>query len=239
LPSGATSWRRRCARHSSPDFSQVVVERTNPSLWERAKKTETRHADMHGFRTIADLMTAFNSLTGKLYLEGLQMTRPPKEAYSILFGKYPHPQTVVPGGVTTTVSLQVLNETLLRITRTLDYAKRGVFIFDDLTEFFYDADPRYKQVGSRAKITVFHRSFEYFYSRIQYFRSELPGRQEKDEEKYVSGYVVPPEAAYGKHYAQWLPDRRAEEAKKRGIYQREGLTPQVDGLETPVHDDHE
>jgi hydrogenase large subunit len=136
---------------AGPDFSQVVVERTNPSLWERAKKTETRHADMHGFRTMADLMTAFNPLTGKLYLEGLQMTRPPKEAYAILFGKYPHPQTVVPGGVTTTVSLQVLNETLLRITRTLDYAKRGVFIFDDLTEFFYDADPRYKQVGTRAK----------------------------------------------------------------------------------------
>jgi hydrogenase large subunit len=136
---------------AGPDFSQVVVERTNPSLWERAKKTETRHADMHGFRTMADLMTAFNPLTGKLYLEGLQMTRPAKEAYSILFGKYPHPQTVVPGGVTTTVSLQVLNETLLRITRTLDYAKRGVFIFDDLTKFFYDADPRYQQVGTRAK----------------------------------------------------------------------------------------
>jgi hydrogenase small subunit len=88
-------------------------------------------------------------------------------------------------------------------------------------------------------VTVFHRSFEYFYSRVQYFRSELPGRNEKDEEKYASGYVVPPEAAYGKHYAQWLPDRRAEEAKKRGTYQREGLTPQVDGFETPVHDDQE
>jgi hydrogenase large subunit len=56
---------------AGPDFSQVVVERTNPSLWERAKKTETRHADVHGFRTMADLMTAFNPLTGKLYLEGL------------------------------------------------------------------------------------------------------------------------------------------------------------------------
>jgi hypothetical protein len=82
-------------------------------------------------------------------------------------------------------------------------------------------------------------SFEYFYSRIQYFRSELPGRNEKDEEKYASGYVVPPEAAYGKHYAQWLPDRRAEEARKRGTYQREGLTPQVDGFDTSVHDDQE
>jgi len=47
------------------------------------------------------------------------------------------------------VSLQVLNETQLRVIRTLDYAKRGVFIWDDLTEFFYDANPRYRQVGTR------------------------------------------------------------------------------------------
>ncbi len=84
-------------------------------------------------------------------------------------------------------------------------------------------------------VPIFHRSFEYFYSRIQYFRSQLPGRHEVDEEKYPSGYVVPPEAAYGKHYAQWLPDRRAEEAKKRGTYQRPGLSPQADGFETPFN----
>jgi hydrogenase large subunit len=53
------------------------------------------------------------------------MTRPPKEAYAILYGKYPHPQTVVPGGLSTTVSLQVLNETQLRIIRTLDYGLFG------------------------------------------------------------------------------------------------------------------
>jgi hypothetical protein len=113
---------------AGPDFSQVVIERTNPSLWERAKKTETRHGNVHGFKTMAEMFTAFNPLTGKLYLEGLHMTRPPKEAYAILYGKYPHPQTVVPGGLSTTVSLQVLNETQLRILRTLDYAKRGVSI---------------------------------------------------------------------------------------------------------------
>ncbi|MDP9068455.1 MAG: nickel-dependent hydrogenase large subunit [Actinomycetota bacterium] len=136
---------------AGPDYSQIVIERTNPSLWERAKKTETRHGHIHGFATMAELMTAFNPLTGKLYLEGLHMTRPPKEAYAILYGKYPHPQTVVPGGLSTTVSMQVLNETQIRIIRTLDYAKRGVFIWDDITQFFYDADPLYKQVGTRPK----------------------------------------------------------------------------------------
>ncbi len=49
------------------------------------------------------------------------------------------------------MSLQVLNETQLRIIRTLDYAKRGVFIWEEITEFFYDADSRYQQIGTRAK----------------------------------------------------------------------------------------
>lgn len=136
---------------AGPDFSQVVVERTNPSLWERAKKTEAPHASIHGHRTVADMMTALNPLTGQLYLEGIHMTRIPREAYAQLYGKYPHPQTVVPGGLSTTVSLQVLNETHNRIIRVIDYGKRGVFFWDDLTDFFFDVDPRYKQVGARPK----------------------------------------------------------------------------------------
>ncbi|MDX1665324.1 MAG: nickel-dependent hydrogenase large subunit [Candidatus Promineifilaceae bacterium] len=136
---------------AGPDFSEVVVKNTNPSLWERAKKAETRHADVHGYETIAEIMTALNPLTGQLYLEGLNATRVPREAYAILYGKYPHPQTVVPGGLSTTVSLKELNETHNRIVRTLDFGKKGVFIWNELTDFFYDADPRYKEVGKRPK----------------------------------------------------------------------------------------
>jgi hydrogenase large subunit len=136
---------------AGPDYSQVVVERTNPSLWEKAQRTETRYGEQHGFKTIAEIMTGLNPLTGKLYIEGLHMTRVPREAYAALYGKYPHPQTVVPGGLSTTVSFSVLNETLNRVVRTIDHGKRGVFIWEDLTEFFYDADPRYKEVGARAK----------------------------------------------------------------------------------------
>ncbi len=136
---------------AGPDYSELVVKRTNPSLWERAEHSECPHAEIHGFRTMADLLRGFNPLTGSLYLEGLQMTRPPKEAYALLYGKYPHPQTVVPGGLSTTVTMKELNETHNRIIRTIDYGKRGVFIFEDLTAFFYGADPRYKEVGARPK----------------------------------------------------------------------------------------
>ena len=136
---------------AGPDFSQVVVERTTPSLWERAQRTETRYGDIHGYRTIADIMRALNPLTGRLYLEGLHATRIPREAYAALYGKYPHPQTVVPGGLSSTISLQQLNETHNRIVRVIDYGKRGVFLWEDITEFFYEADPRYKEVGARPK----------------------------------------------------------------------------------------
>src|ERR671922_764981 len=136
---------------AGPDYSQIVVERTNPALWERAKRTEARHAAIHQYRTIADIMRALNPLTGKLYLEGLHATRGPREAYAVLYGKYPHPQTVVPGGLSTTVTLKELNETHNRIIRAIDFGKIGVFVWEDLTEFFYAADPKYKQVGARAK----------------------------------------------------------------------------------------
>src|ERR687888_955791 len=134
---------------AGPDYSQLVVERTNPSLWARALKTEAPHGDIHGHKTVADMMRALNPLTGQLYLEGIHMTRIPREAYAVLFGKYPHPQTVVPGGLSTTVTLQELNETHNRIIRVMDYGKRGVFFWNDLTDFFYEADPKYKEVGAR------------------------------------------------------------------------------------------
>jgi hydrogenase large subunit len=135
---------------AGPDYSRLVVERTNPSLWEKATKTEAPHAHIHRMRTIGEIMEGLNPLAGRLYLEGLHATRTPREAYAILYGKYPHPQTVVPGGLSTTVSMRVLNETHNRIVRTIDFAKKGVFLWEDLTNFFYDADPRYRQCGARA-----------------------------------------------------------------------------------------
>lgn len=136
---------------AGPDYSQVVVERTTPSLWARAQSTTAPRGHLHGHRTIADMMRALNPLTGSLYLEGLHMTRIPREAYALLYGKYPHPETVVPGGLSSTVGYRELNETHNRIVRVIDYAKRGVHFWNDLTDFFYEADERYKQVGTRAR----------------------------------------------------------------------------------------
>ncbi len=136
---------------AGPDYSQALVEKTNPSLWERAKQTEAPHAALHGFKTIGDIMAGLNPLSGSLYLEALQMTRLAREAYVVIGAKYPHPETVIPGGVTTTVSITTFNEIYRRLTELIDYSKKVVAIWDDLCDFFYDANPLYRQVGARPK----------------------------------------------------------------------------------------
>ncbi|MFN8482250.1 MAG: nickel-dependent hydrogenase large subunit [Anaerolineae bacterium] len=134
---------------AGPDYSQAIVQPTNPSVWEKATTTTAPRAAIHGYRTVGDIMTDMNPLTGQLYLQALAMTRTAREAYVLVGGKYPHPETVIPGGMTTTVSITTFNEIFARFQRLFDYAKKTVAIWDDLVEFFYDVDPEYKKIGSR------------------------------------------------------------------------------------------
>ncbi|MGQ0571872.1 MAG: nickel-dependent hydrogenase large subunit [Armatimonadota bacterium] len=134
---------------AGPDYSQAIVSATNPEIWDRAQRTEAPHAAQHGYRTIGDMMVDMNPLTGKLYVEALHMTRVAREAYVLIGGKYPHPETVVPGGMSTTVTLSTFNQIFVRLQQFFDYSKKVVPFWDDLVEFFYNIDPRYKQVGAR------------------------------------------------------------------------------------------
>ncbi len=134
---------------AGPDYSEPVVKATTPHLWQKAQSWSCPGVSNHGFRTMSELMTALTPLTGDLYREGLDFTRLAREQFVLLHGKYPHPQTIVPGGVSSTITLQTLNEFHSRLSKIFDYAQRMVAIWDDLTEFFYEADERYKLVGSR------------------------------------------------------------------------------------------
>ncbi len=134
---------------AGPDYSESVVRATTPSLWSKAAAWKCPGEQQHGFATMADLMEALNPLTGELYREGLEFTRLAREMFSLLYGKYPHPQALVPGGVSTTLTLQTLNEYHSRLGKIFDYAQRMLAVWDDIPEFFYDCDERYKQVGAR------------------------------------------------------------------------------------------
>ena len=132
---------------AGPDFSESLVKQTNPEIWMRAESTPTKYRDLHGYKTIGAIMTDLNPLTGKLYLEALKMTRVAREAYVLLGGKYPHPETIIPGGVTTTLTTTTFNEFYLRVQQFFDYAKKCAGIWDDVYDFFYECDPRYQECG--------------------------------------------------------------------------------------------
>ena len=132
---------------AGPDYSESIVRKTNPEVWEKAEKAPARGEAIHGYATVGEIMKDLNPLEGSLYLEAMHMTRVAREAYVLIGGKYPHPQTVVPGGLSVTVNLSTLNEIYLRIQQFFDYSKRVVAIYDDICDFFYEADPRYREIG--------------------------------------------------------------------------------------------
>ncbi len=134
---------------AGPDYSEDIVKGTNPEIWERAQRTETQHGDVHGFKKISDIMTALNPLSGSLYLEALHMTRVAREGYVVLHAKYPHPETIVPGGVSTTVTLTAMQTYYGRLVQFFDYAKKVAKLWDDVFDFFYAVNPEYRKVGAR------------------------------------------------------------------------------------------
>lgn len=132
---------------AGPDYSEAAISRTSLSLWGKAQKTPSPGVDIHGMDTIADVMRGMNPLSGHLYLESLQMTRLAREITTLMLGKYPHPSAVVPGGVGTEANKETFNQVLGRVNTLLDYAKKVATVWDDLVDFFYDAEPRYRRVG--------------------------------------------------------------------------------------------
>ncbi len=134
---------------AGPDYSEVVVRSTSPSLWERAKKAEAPRAAAYGLPTVGDIMSGLNPLRGELYLEALHITRGAREIASLMMGKYPHPSTIFPGGIGIDASTRVFNQVLGRIVHLLDYAKKVVAVWDDLIDFFFTEVPDYQHVGQR------------------------------------------------------------------------------------------
>ena len=57
------------------DFCEQMVKETNPTVWAKAEKTEAPGANVHGYRTIGDIMRSYNPFTGETYKEALHMSR--------------------------------------------------------------------------------------------------------------------------------------------------------------------
>ncbi len=131
------------------DFSERMVAETNPSVLQKARTTAAPNAGIHGYRTIGDIMAAFNPFEGALYQEALHMSRVTREMFCLMAGRHVHPSTLYPGGVGTLPSIQVFNDYLVRLVRYAEHLKRMVPLHDDLFDFFYEALPGYEEVGRR------------------------------------------------------------------------------------------
>lgn len=142
------------------DYCEQMVKETNPGVLELANKTEAPHAGEHGYRTIGDIMRAFNPFTGELYLEGLQVSRYTREKFCLMEGRHVHPSTLYAGGVGTVATVQLFTDYLVRLMRYVEFMKKMVPLHDDLFDFFYQALPGYEQVGYRRTLLGCWGSFQ-------------------------------------------------------------------------------
>ncbi|MCU1266439.1 MAG: Uptake hydrogenase large subunit [Acidobacteria bacterium] len=131
------------------DFCEQMVKETNPGVWDKAQRTEAPHAKDHGYKTIADIMTALNPFTGEFYRETLQVSRYTREMFCLMEGRHVHPSTLYPGGVGTVPTVQLFTDYLVRLMRYVEFMKKVVPLHDDLFDFFYEALPGYEKVGQR------------------------------------------------------------------------------------------
>ncbi len=142
------------------DYCERMVRETNPGVWEKAKKTAAPHAKDHGYRTIADIMTALNPFEGEFYRKTLQMSRLTREMFCLMEGRHVHPSTLYPGGVGTVPSIQVFTDFLTRLMHYIEFMKAVVPLHDDLFDFFYEALPGYEKVGQRRVLLGCWGSFQ-------------------------------------------------------------------------------
>ncbi len=131
------------------DYCEQMVKETNPSLLRRAESAEAPRGYIHGYRTIADIMRAFNPFEGAVYREALQMSRLTREMFCLMEGRHVHPSTLYPGGVGTVATPQVFTDYLARLLKVLDFVKKAIPMNDDIFDFFYEALPGYEKVGER------------------------------------------------------------------------------------------
>jgi hydrogenase large subunit len=141
------------------DFCEQMVKETNPGVYAKAEKTTAPGANLHGYRTIAEIMKALNPFVGSFYREALQMSRMTREMFCLMEGRHVHPSTLYPGGVGTVPTVQLFTDYLVRLMKYVEFMKKVVPLHDDLFNFFYEALPGYEKVGQRRVLLACWGSF--------------------------------------------------------------------------------
>ncbi len=124
-----------------PDYSEYIVSKLTPSVYELAKSVYCTYSKYHGYTTIADMMRGWNPIPkpGKTYLLTVYYQRLAKEAGSLIYGKYAHPQTLVPGGIIYPVNelKHLFTYYLPRLIMLTMWVKFILSQWRDMLDFFY------------------------------------------------------------------------------------------------------
>lgn len=132
---------------AGPDYSGATVRSTDPDLWHEAARTAAPGALAHGFKSVADIMTALDPLEGSLYIGVFAKARVPMNIVRTMVGKYPHPGTLVPGGVSVLLDRSHFRSVQADLRSIVDFVKVLIHSYSDLMNFMRSARPEYEHVG--------------------------------------------------------------------------------------------
>ena len=147
-----------CYVLEGPDYSQAIVERSNPDWWEAAKATPAPQADLHGYATIADIMTGLNPISGSLWVRSLGVEKIGRKMASLLGAKHPHVNTLVPGGVAKTLTPTDLEQYAAMLSQNVAFAKEFIPTFNDLLDFVLSMG--YEDCGARRNNMISYGTYE-------------------------------------------------------------------------------
>lgn len=131
-----------------PDYSELMVKKLTPRVWEDAQKIDAPNRDIHGFTKIADIMRALNPISGKIWQLTVKYQRIAREGGVMIYGRHSHPSTLIPGGISTDLSNAeyLLIGYTYRLTKLTAWAKFVWTIWEDLV-WFYEEYENYKEQG--------------------------------------------------------------------------------------------
>ncbi len=147
-----------CGILEGPDYSEPVVKELNPDWWDKAKDTKAENRDLHGYGTIADIMSALTPLKGTLWLRCLQLSKMGRKMASLFGGKHPHVNSFVPGGVAKTVTPSDLEMFSAMLSQHIAFTKEFVTAFDDLLNFVLEMG--YEEAGKREANLISYGSYD-------------------------------------------------------------------------------
>ena len=70
-----------------------------------------------------------------------------RKAYILLGGKYPHSETIIPGGVSITVDADKLKAFKATVEPFAAYSQKAASIWDDVFDFLLEVHPEYQNLG--------------------------------------------------------------------------------------------